>query len=308
MSMARVECVKNLALDAIGAQVRSIAGSESSLEDFRAPAGDKGLFGPDSMAWRVHAHFTSMMVGGLSSLIIQALHPRALAAVWDHSNFRQNLKSRLGRTAYFVAATTYGGEALAMESIRRVNAIHAGIRGHDQEGRPYVANDPDLVRWVHLVEVTSFLSAYQHLSVVPLSHRACDQYIAEMTQVGHLLGAVDLPQDWTATHSALLDYHAVLKFDDRAKEILRVVEAYPVQGVDKPIMALVLQSAMDIMPAWALTLIHRDAGCLAGQTARRCALQLASYPIQWTLDDRGVSAVARQRVHSDGIRAPQSRP
>lgn len=298
MSMAWVECVKNLALDAIGAQVRSIAGSESSLEDFRAPPGDKGLFGPDSMAWRVHAHFTSMMVGGLSSLIIQALHPRALAAVWDHSNFRENLKSRLGRTAYFVAATTYGGEALAMESIRRVNAIHAGIRGHDQEGRPYVANDPDLVRWVHLVEVTSFLSAYQHLAVVPLSQRACDQYIAEMTRVGHLLGAMDVPQDWAATHAALMGYQTVLRFDDRAREILRVVEAYPVKAVDKPFMALVLQSAMDIMPAWARTLIHRDAGCLAGQTARRCALQLASYPIQWTLDDRGVSAVARQRVHS----------
>ena len=138
MGMTFVECVKNLALDVIGARVQSMTGSESSLDDFRTPAGDPGLFGPDSMAWRVHAHFTSMMVGGLSSLIVQALHPRALAAVWDHSNFRHNLKSRLGRTAYFVAATTYGAEDLAMESIRRVNAIHAGIRGVDQQGQPYV--------------------------------------------------------------------------------------------------------------------------------------------------------------------------
>lgn len=298
MFMTWLTCVKNLALDAIGAQVRSIAGSESSLEDFRAPLGDPGLFGPNSMAWRVHAHFTSMMVGGLSSLIIQALHPRALAAVWDHSNFRQNLKSRLGRTAYFVAATTYGSEALAMESIRRVNAIHAGIRGLDQQGQPYIADEPDLVRWVHLVEVSSFLSAYQHLSTSPLSARACNQYIAEMTQVGHLLGAVDLPQDWATTQAALQAYQAVLRFDDRAREILRVVESYPAEGLDKPFLALVLQSALDIMPAWALALIQREPGCLAGQMARRCALQVASHPIQWTLDDRGVSAVARQRVNS----------
>ena len=295
--MTWVDCVKHLAMDAIGDQVRSIAGSASSLEDFREPAGDRGLFGPDSMAWRVHAHFTSMMVGGLSSLIIQALHPRALAAVWDHSNFRQNLKSRLGRTAYFVAATTYGGESLAMASIRRVNAIHAGIEGRDLQGRPYMANEPDLVRWVHLVEVSSFLSAYQHLSTAPLSARACDQYIAEMTQVGHLLGAVDLPRDWSSTQAALQAYRAVLRFDDRAREILHVVESYPAEGLDKPFMALVLQSAMDIMPTWALALIQREPGCLAAQTARRCALQVASQPIQWTLDERGVSAIARQRVN-----------
>jgi len=308
MGMTSVECLKNLALDVIGARVQSMTGSESSLDDFRAPAGDPGLFGPDSMAWRVHAHFTSMMVGGLSSLIVQALHPRALAAVWDHSNFRHNLKSRLGRTAYFVAATTYGAEALAMESIRRVNAIHAGIRGVDQQGQPYVANEPDLVRWVHLVEVSSFLSAYQHLSVAPLSARACDLYIAEMTRVGHLLGAVDLPQDWASTQAELLAYRATLRFDDRAKEILRVVESYPVEGLDKPFMTWVLQSALDIMPAWALALIERDPGCLAGQMTRRCALQVASHPIQWTLDNRGVSAIARERVDSATVRAQKSQP
>lgn len=70
-----------------------------------------------------------MMVGGLSSLMVQSLHPRALSAVWDHSDFRHQLKGRLGRTAYFVAATTYGSEALAMGAIRRVNMIHAHIRG-----------------------------------------------------------------------------------------------------------------------------------------------------------------------------------
>jgi uncharacterized protein (DUF2236 family) len=308
MAMTFVESVKNLALDAIGAQVRSMTGSESTLDDFREPAGDPGLFGPDSMAWRVHAHFTSMMVGGLSSLIVQALHPRALAAVWDHSNFRHNLKSRLGRTAYFVAAITYGGTALAMESIRRVNAIHAGIRGFDQQGRSYVANEPDLVRWVHLVEVSSFLSAYQHLSTVPLSVRGCDQYIAEMSQVGHLLGAVDLPQDWSSTQAELLVYRQTLRFDDRAREILRVVESYPVDGLDKPFMALVLQSASDIMPSWALALIQRDPGCLAGHVTRRCALQVASLPIQWSLDSRGVSAVARERINSASLRAQHYQP
>lgn len=296
--MNLIACFQQLALDVIGEQVRSLTGSESSLQGFETPLGDRGLFGPDSMAWRVHAHFTSMMVGGLSSLIVQALHPRALAAVWDHSDFRRNLKSRLGRTAYFVAATTYGGRTLAMEAIRRVNTIHAGIQGVDLQGRPYVANESDLVRWVHLVEVTSFLSAYQHLAREPLTSGECDQYLAEMTQTGHLLGATQLPTDLQSTQEALLHYREVLTFDERAREILRVVESYPAEGLDKPWMHLVLQAALDIMPHWALNTIERPTACWAEQRLRRCALQAGSAPIQWTLDVRGVSAVARKRVNS----------
>lgn len=89
--------IKPLAFEAIGKGLQNITGASSSLEAFTHPKGDVGLFGPNSVAWKVHADFPSMMVGGLSSLMIQALHPRALAAVWDHSNFRHQLKARLAR-------------------------------------------------------------------------------------------------------------------------------------------------------------------------------------------------------------------
>ena len=93
MADMATDTLKQLAFFAIGERLRAITGStKSSLEDFAVPAGDPGLFGPASMVWRVHAHFTAMMVGGLSSLIVQALHPRALAAVWDHSQIRDKLK------------------------------------------------------------------------------------------------------------------------------------------------------------------------------------------------------------------------
>lgn len=134
------ESLYHLAASVIAQRVRLITGSKSSLEDFAFPKGDKGLFGPDSIAWRVHDNFTVMIVGGLSSLIIQSLHTRVLAAVWDHSEFKNKLKDRLGRTIYFVAATTYGGESLAMRSIERVNTIHANIKGVDLQGGPYIAN------------------------------------------------------------------------------------------------------------------------------------------------------------------------
>src|SRR5690606_11049679 len=69
--------------------------------DYDQPAGDIGLFGPDSVTWRIHADFPGMLAGGLSSLMLQALHPRALAGVYDHSNFRDDLVGRLRRTTAF---------------------------------------------------------------------------------------------------------------------------------------------------------------------------------------------------------------
>lgn len=290
------EPFESLALKLIGERVRSITGSTSSLDDFAVPRGDPGLFGPDSMVWRVHAHFMAMMVGGLSSLIIQSLHPRALAAVWDHSNFRGKLKERLGRTAYFVAATTYGSEALAMGAIHKVNAIHARISGHDLNGQAYVANEPELIKWVHVVEAHCFLSAYQHLSKQRLSPVQCDAYIAEMSKVGHLLGAEDLPVTCEANDAQLHAFQASLAFDERAQDIVRIIEAYPVDGLDQPFMRLVLQSAMDIMPQWALSMMGRQASCALQVQARRVALQLAAEPVQWMLDKQGVAAVSRQRV------------
>jgi uncharacterized protein (DUF2236 family) len=300
MSLAHI--LKTLAFNAIGERVRAITGSKASLDDFATPLGDAGLFGPESVAWRVHAHFTAMMVGGLSSLIVQSLHPRALAAVWDHSDFRHKLKARLGRTAYFVAATTYGSHDMALNAIDRVNTIHANIHGTDLQGKPYVANEPELIRWVHLVEVASFLAAYQHLAKRPLSAQACDQYISEMTQVGHRLGAANLPVNYAQTQAELQGFAHALSFDARAQEILQVIQAYPTDLLDKPWMVLILKCAFDVMPPWVLALMGKLPACEVQKQATRLAVQLSAEPVQWMLDEQGVSAIARQRV--GGASAP----
>lgn len=290
------ETLFSVAQRVIGERIRDITGSQSNLEHFKYPKGDPGLLGPNSVAWKVHAHFVAMMVGGLSSLIVQSLHSRALSAVWDYSDFRNKLKERLGRTAYFVAATTYGGKSMATEAIRRVNAIHANIRGVDLDGKAYVANEPDLIRWVHLAEVSSFLNAYQHLSKSPLSQSECDQYIDEMTQVGLLLGAEKLPTTWQTTQEELLSYKEYLRFDMRAREILEVVKNYPTDWQDKPFMHLVLNAAFDVMPQWVLNLIEKQPACALQMQSTRLALQLASEPIQWALDQQGVRSVAKARL------------
>jgi uncharacterized protein (DUF2236 family) len=291
-----IEFVKPLAFEVIGKGLQGITGASSSLDQYKSPVGDPGLFGPQSIVWRVHANFSAMMVGGLSSLMVQALHPRALAAVWDHSNFRYQLKARLGRTALFVAATTYGSTELATQSILRVNAIHAKIQGIDLNGKAYQANDPDLLRWVHLVEVVSFLNAYQHLSLSPLTLSECNRYVFEMNKVGTMLGAKELPNTLLDLQIAIAQYESVLTFDQRTKETLRSIENYSVGPAEKPFFKLIQKSSFDILPNWLFQKLQKmPDGCLL-INSRRLALQIASQPIQWMLDEQGVSAVARKRV------------
>lgn len=284
--------------ESIGRGLQNITGASSSLEAFTQPVGDKGLFGPTSVAWKVHADFSAMMVGGLSSLMVQALHPRALAAVWDHSNFRQQLKARLGRTALFIATITYGGLELSMQSIDRVNSIHEKIQGIDLNGQPYRANEPDLIRWVHLVETISFLKAYQHLALHPLSKFDCDRYVVEMNKIGYMLGAKDLPITLHDVTHAIKEYESTLVFDQRTGETLDTIELYPVEFAQKPFFALVLSSSYDIIPNWLLRKLHKKEDLKINIHTRRFALQVASQPIQWMLSEQGVSAVAKRRVNS----------
>jgi uncharacterized protein (DUF2236 family) len=92
----------------IEAQVLGLTGMALKEIDFEHPQGEPGLFGPRSAIWQVHGDFTSMLCGGVSALLLQMLHPLALAGVWDHSNFRDDIFGRLRRTSQFISATTFG--------------------------------------------------------------------------------------------------------------------------------------------------------------------------------------------------------
>ena len=156
---------------------------------------DDGLLGPDALAWRVIAHPGSL-VGGLRSLMIQSLHPLAMAGVAEHSDFRRRPLDRLKRTTYYVAATAYGDRATAMEAVRRVKRRHASVRGTDPvTGREYSADDPDTQVWVHITEWHSFLAAYR-VFAGGLSPDDEDRYIREGTIIGSLLGTIMVANVW----------------------------------------------------------------------------------------------------------------
>ncbi len=154
-------------------------------------AGDPGLFGPDSVTWRVHAH-PSALVGGLRALLLQTFHPLAMAGIAEHSNYRDDPLGRFRRTAEFVAATTYGTTEEANRAIAIVRRVHVHVRGVAPDGRPYRADDPALLSWVHNVEVESILIAYQRFGP-GLSRSESDQYVREMVRVGSAVGADQLP-------------------------------------------------------------------------------------------------------------------
>lgn len=150
-------------------------------------AADPGLYGPGSVSWRVHAD-PSMALSGLRALLLQALHPLAMAGVVQHSDFRQDPWGRLFRTADYVGVTTFGTTEQARRAGARVRGIHRKLGGIEPEsGRSFRVDDPDLLRWVHCVEVESFLTTAVRCGL-RLSAADQDRYYAEQTVGATLVG------------------------------------------------------------------------------------------------------------------------
>ncbi|HYI44824.1 MAG TPA: oxygenase MpaB family protein, partial [Actinomycetota bacterium] len=188
-------------------------------------SGDEGLFGPGSITWAIHSH-PSMLIGGLRSLLYQALNPLAMAGVAEHSNYKEDPWSRLMATSDFIVTTTYGDTEAAKAAIEKVRTIHTFVNGVDEvTGRPYSADDPELLLWVHAAEVDSFLRCYRTYGE-RISDSDADRYIAEMAIVAELLGA--RPSDLPTSVAQLEDYldGAELLVTPAAKEAMRFV-LYP---------------------------------------------------------------------------------
>lgn len=243
----------------IESQVLSLTGLAIGGVDYENPPGDPGLFGPESVCWRVHGDFTSMLVGGISALLLQALHPLALAGIWDHSNFRQDLLGRLRRTGQFISGTTFGSQADAQRLIERVRSIHLNVTGHAADGRCYAAYDPDLLTWVHVAEVSSFLKAHLRYLNPDLPGHEQDRYYAEVARVAEALGAERVPRSRQAVADYLQAVRPQLQFDDRSREILHVLFTAPAPStLARPFGALMMQAGVELLPDWASAMLERE--------------------------------------------------
>lgn len=266
--------------------------------DYDAPPGDPGLFGPDSVTWRIHADFPGMLSGGLCALMLQTLHPQALAGVWDHSNFREDLVGRLRRTTDFVAGTSYAGRAEAERLIGRVRGIHARVTGTTAEGMPYSADDPDLLTWVHVTESYGFLQGYRrYCREVPAA--LADAYFAEVASVARALGARDVPTSEAAVRAYFAAVRPVLRFDARSREVLDVLAGIrlpvPLAGLSRE---LFLGAGAALLPRWAVMLLQRSpAESLRAEAAARSLAAIA--PLFRAALTDGISARACARTGTD---------
>jgi uncharacterized protein (DUF2236 family) len=148
---------------------------------------DNGLFGPRSVAWRLHRD-RSFPLAAIRSLMLQALHPLAMAGVAQHSDWRQDPVGRIEATSRYVFTVTYAERAVADAAAARVRAIHTRIRGVDEAtGRPYRADDPDLLLWVHAAMVDSFVAVVERYGRRPQPGDA-DRYVAEMVPFAVIVG------------------------------------------------------------------------------------------------------------------------
>ncbi|MBV9248854.1 MAG: DUF2236 domain-containing protein [Acetobacteraceae bacterium] len=240
-----------------------------------------GLFGPTAVAWRVHGDVTSMMVGGIAGLLLQMLHPAVLAGVWDHSNFRSDMRGRLRRTARFIAVTTYGGPAEAAAAIARVRRIHDRVRGTLPDGTPYAANDPALLAWVHLAETTSFLGAWIRYAEPGMPLAAQDRYFAEMAQIARALGAAPVAHSRSEAHRLFDAMRPHLRYDTRTREVARFVLTQPAPDlISGPIQSLVMQAAIDLLPGWARRMHRLHTPALSSLLVRAGTLGLAA-SVRW---------------------------
>ena len=221
-----------------------------------SPQPDPGVFGPDSVSWRVVAD-PVLGVGGLRALLLQALHPTAILAVTEHSGFRSDPWGRLRRTAEYVGITTFGTTQEAHRAAARVRGVHRKVTGIDPvTGQPYRADDPALLCWVHCTEAESFLTTVRRCGAA-ISDADADRYYAEQAEGVALLGLdpLDVPRSSAEMAAYFADIRPQLALTEPARAAARFVFAPPMNGLaavpGRPAWAALASLAFGMLPRWA---------------------------------------------------------
>ncbi|MFF7051482.1 oxygenase MpaB family protein [Streptomyces griseorubiginosus] len=208
-------------------------------------------FAPDRPIRTVHGD-ASMFIGGLGALLLQSLHPLAMAAVAGHSGFRGDPWGRLQRTSTFLAVTTYGTAEDAQRAVDQVRAIHERIRGTTAGGVPYHAADPHLLGWVHAAETDSFLRAHERYGARPLDAAGYDAYVADTARVAEALGVVDPPRDRRELSERLTAYLPELHATPEARSAARyLLLRPPLPLAVRPFYGGLAANAVTLLPVWA---------------------------------------------------------
>ena len=269
----------------LATQIRSRVIGDRPHERAAAIVGGEGprWFAEDRPIRIVHAD-AAMFVGGLRALLLQSLHPLAMAGVAVHSGYRADPWGRLQRTAEFLAATTYGTAEVAERAVRRVRGVHARVTGTAEDGRAYSANDPHLLAWVHVAEVDSFLAAHQRYGVRPLDATEADGYVADAAVIAARLGMIDPPTTVAELRRALAGYRPELRGTPAARDAARfLLLKPPLPLAARPAYAALGAAAVALLPAWARWPLRLPFLPVSETVLVRPAGELITRLIRWSL-------------------------
>ena len=246
-----------MAVDALRRQVadgfrRIVSGDPTGAPDWVkqiAQGSDAGYFGPGSAPWAVHGALPTL-VGGVRALLMQALHPGALAGVMQHSRYETDALGRLAGTTKWLTVVTFGDTAAADRECARVKGVHRKVIGTYMGSNgetPYAAADPDLLRWVHIAFTDSFLATHQVWGgPIP---GGPDAYVREWAKSGELVGVVDPPRSVAELRDQLAAYDQVLAGGPAAASTVNFIRNAPLGAGAKVPYAGLFAGAVSTMPA-----------------------------------------------------------
>lgn len=259
--------------------VRAVFNDRAAGEEPVQPS-DNALFERDTPIRIVHADVVAMMVGGMTALLLQMLHPHALRGVLDHSDFRKDMHGRLRRTARFIAVTTYGHRDEAEAAIARVNRIHAGVNGILPDGTPYSALDPRVLAWVHVTGATSFLAAHLRYVRPAMPTADQDEYFRQSALVARKLGADPVPESRAEAEALMLEMRPELKGGLEARAVANTILEPRGEGAAGAVQPLLAAAAIDLLPAHARTMLGlRPPGM--GAWPARLGTQVLGGTLRW---------------------------
>jgi len=216
--------------------------------DLSQPVGEPALVPADSISWRVFANPVSLVIGGITAVLLELAEPKVRSGVWDHTTFRTDPLKRMRRTGMAAMVTVYGARSQATRMISGVRRMHDQVRGTTPDGIPYEANDPELLRWVHATAAFGFLEAY-HQYVAPLDQAERDRYYEEGAPISRLYGAEAAPVSEKELTELFTRTLPRLEPSEILSEFLGILEALPL--LPRPLRSMnkaIISASVGLLP------------------------------------------------------------
>ncbi|MDA0353675.1 MAG: oxygenase MpaB family protein [Chloroflexi bacterium] len=263
-------------------------------------AGDPGLFGPDSVTWRILGD-ASVFVAGIRALLVQAAHPEVVAGLMQHSRFQEDPLGRLARTSAYVTATAFGAMPEVEQAVATVARAHRPVSGESHRGRRYSASAAPLAAWVHNALSESFLVCYREFGAETLSPEEADRYVAEQARLGAMLRAAPLPTTSTRL-SQWIDGLPSLGASPGMEEAVAFLRSPPAAWPVRLVYRVLFEAAVATLPPRVRTILGfrtRPGALRIGRVAVRVLRSMLGASPAWraALDRAGAPAPAGYTFH-----------